>query len=102
MVCDLASFDGGRPDLNRANPAGFSKAGVNDRFVPRILTDRVYGVRGRLYDQVRSSAEAIGEVPHGIVGKDLGRRHVFGIALRRAAIDPADDRVDLLVGERTI
>ena len=26
----------------------------------------------------------------------------FGIALRRAAVDPADDRVDLLVGQRHV
>ena len=31
-----------------------------------------------------------------------GRRHVGGVALRRALIDPADDRVDLLVGERHV
>ena len=33
-----------------------------------------------------------------VVGDErLGRRHVLRIALRRAAVDPADDRVDLLV-----
>ena len=37
-----------------------------------------------------------------VVTERLGRRQVLRIALQRAAVDPADDRVDLLVAERHV
>ncbi len=43
-----------------------------------------------------------GKPPRALVGPDARLRHVLRIALRRAGVDPSDDRVDLVVGQRPI
>ena len=103
VMRDLAALQRLGPDLDRAHPARLGDARRRDALVPDVLRHRRHGEVVRLDDQVRLFlAERRREVPALIVGPLLWRRHVLRVALRRAGVDPADDRVDLIVGERSV
>ena len=96
-------FDRDRPDFDRPHPARLGDARRRHALVPRVLRHRRHGERMRLDDQVRFLLPEAGrEIPALILGPRPRRRHVLRIAFRRAVVHPADDGVDLRVGQRPI
>src|SRR6185436_9073372 len=100
---NLAALERLGTDFNRANPSRLGDPGRCDALVPHVLRDGRHREVVRLDDQVRFRlAECGRKVPALAVWPLLRRGHVFRITLWRPTVDPADDRVDLLVGERAI
>ena len=91
----------GRISMARIQRSSVSP-GRHLRLPPTVLRHRRHGVRRRVDDQIRRPAEEIRVVPDVVVGELDRRRHVVGVAARRTGVDPADDRVDLLVGQRAV
>ena len=102
VVDDPATRDRRRPGLDGARPALLGQPGRHPRLPPGVARLGRHRVRGRLDDQVGRTVELLREVPLGLVRPVNRRRHVLGVAPWRTAVDPADDRVDLCVGQRAI
>ena len=87
-----------RLDLHRLDPAILVELHFRELIDPPVGTVRVHReVVRRRHLQIRLADEPVG------VGRERQRRrHVGGIALRRAGLDPPRDRRDLVVSERSI
>ena len=97
---DPAASRGSRTHLNRAHPAGLRHRDVRDRPPPHVLTMRRHGVRVDLI--TRSGWPSSWPASTRWPAATLRRRHILGIAQRRARIHPPHDGRDLLVGERQV
>ena len=103
VMRDLAARERLGPDFNRAHPARLGDARRRDALVPDVLRHLRHREVVRLDDQIRLFlAERRREIPALTIGPLLGLRHVLRVALRRARVHPAHDRVELFVGERSV
>ena len=66
---------------------------------PLVLSVGDHIVCGGPDDHVRRATQLLFELPSAALGEIGERRHVCVVALDRAAVDPSDDRRDLLVGQ---
>ncbi len=102
VMRDATAGNGGRPDLDGANPTILSQPRRHFGLPPVILRERGHRVGRGLDDEVRRSAQLLRKVPHVVVRELLRCGHVLRIALRCAGVDPRNHRLELLVGQRTI
>ena len=102
VMGDAAAGDRGGPQLDGPHPARLGQAGLAHRLPPGVVGLGGHREGSRSDDQIRRSAEALGEVPLRRVGPLSRRRKVGRIATRRAAVDPPYDGIDLRVGERAV
>ncbi len=97
----LAGGQSAGPDLYGFDPARLGEADIGERPPPDILVMRGHSVRFGLDDEIGLS-EFLGRFPL-IGGRPHFRsRHIFGVAERRACVDPTGDRVDLVLRERHV
>jgi hypothetical protein len=84
--------------FDRLHVTIFHEAAVRDVVDPHVGTGGGHHMRLRDFDnQIR-----LPDVPHIVIGKRAGRRHVGHVALLCALVDPGGNRRDLLLGERRI
>ena len=98
--CDGVMHDPGvaRFDLHRLDPAIFRQACVCVFVDPPI---RTIGVHGHLFIE-RDGQIRLANEPVGLRTECERRRHVLRVALRRPAVHPANDRVDVRVAQRNV
>ncbi len=101
VMRDPAALGGSWPHLDGAHPARLGQRNIGHRAPPLILAHCRHRVGLRLQDQVGLPIR-LGELPGAFIGPRLGRRHVLGVAERRAFIDPANDGRDLIVAQRAV
>src|SRR3984893_14116886 len=102
MMSDTAPCDAPWPHLDRAHP---SRLGHREYFAqrlpPSVLSYGRHGVGLRLDDDIRL-AELSGQLPSFITRPHLGGGDVFRVPGQFARIDPPDDRVNLLIRQRSV
>ena len=91
----------GRLDRDGLDAAVLGHAGLHDRPPPHVLPARGQRVRLGLDDHI-GRTELFLEAPLVGIGERLRRRHVGRVALRRAAIDPANDGLDFLLAQAQV
>ena len=102
MMRDTAPRGGPRPHLDRANPSRLGHWELfAQRLPPGVLSQGRHSVGLGLDDDIRL-AELFGQLPSFVTRPHLGGRHVFRVPGRLARIDPPDDRVNLLIRQRSV
>ena len=101
MMRDPPSCQRSRTNLDGAQPSGFGQSDIRERPPPHILMLRLHRVGFGFDDEIRRT-QILLTFPLIRLGKLFRRRHVLQIAERRSGIDPADDRADLVVGQRHV
>ena len=96
-----SAFDADRFDLDGADPARLGQPGLGHRPEPLVLRPRRQRVRRRLDHEIRLAVERR-VLPFIACPQVDRRRHVLRITGRRALVDPADDRRDLLAAQAAI
>ena len=102
VMNDPAALESRWTNLHHARPARLGERDVRHRPIPDVLMARRHRVFRRSDDEIRRTVSVSDTLPLVVGHERPGRRHVLRIALRRAGVHPADDRVDLLVGERDV
>src|SRR5579863_4988870 len=88
----------GRDDLHSLNIAVFGETGIDQNVRPPVRTLGLHDhVFRESHDHIR-----LADLPRLPVREGAGRRHVGGIALRRAGVHPLDDGGDFLVRQRRV
>ncbi len=102
VMNDLARLETRRTNLDEPDPARLVEGQCGGRPVPDVLVLGGHRVLGRLDDEVRRTEAVAHRFPFVVGDERLGRREIFRIALHGAAVDPADDRVQLIVAQRHV
>ena len=102
MVRDLAPGHRARTNLDGARPPLCGEARRDTGLPPRVVRLGAHREGRRLENQVRRAVELLSEVPDRLVWPGDRGWHIFRIASRRTAVDPAGNRVNLLVRQRAV
>ncbi len=90
VMHDLAPGRTPRPHLDGAHPPRLRDAHFRERLEPHVLAMRRHRIGLGFENQVRLTIQ-LGQLPAFAGRPLLRRRHVLGIAQRRAGVDPADN-----------